>query len=418
MRRRLDASKISGAYLAAMLGPFIAFVGFAGYGSITASKGAAFFALTAVYAVTLAFGLKKAKLGAGQWLAVALAALAVLSTAFSVNVPLSLTGGARWEGLAAIILYVIAFLGVSMSAAPGKTALWFFAAGMTVCSAVALLQLAGLNPLSLYPEGYTYYDGNIRYSGEFLGTVGNADLLSAVNSLAVPALAVAAFKLRGRERAFVLVPLALTLAVMLWAKTAGGLVGIAAAALVVPPVLAETPRMRKILIAASVVILLAAVLAVYFFGGSMPGSIREAHELMHGRVSETFGSGRIYIWSETVKLVPERLLLGGGPMTLGVRTDAAFERQDETYGLIRNVIDVAHCEYLDILVNRGVLSLGCYLALLVLGFIRWLRRARENAAIAVAGAGALGYAVQAVFGISAVNSAPLMWIALGVLFIE
>ena len=39
-------------------------------------------------------------------------------------------------------------------------------------------------------------------------------------------------------------------------------------------------------------------------------------EGLHGRLEDSFGSGRIYIWKKTAALVPEHLWFGGGPDTL------------------------------------------------------------------------------------------------------
>lgn len=42
---------------------------------------------------------------------------------------------------------------------------------------IITLQLRGYNPFQLYPEGLTYYDAHVKYSGSYLGTMGNADIL-------------------------------------------------------------------------------------------------------------------------------------------------------------------------------------------------------------------------------------------------
>ena len=96
--------------------------------------------------------------------------------------------------------------------------------------------------------------------------------------------------------------------------------------------------------------------------------------------------------------------------------DAAFERYDESLGiLIHSAIDTAHNEYLNILVNQGLLGLLPYTALLVVSGIRWMRSARMSLTAAVCGCAALGYCIQAFFGISSPISTPYLWMALALL---
>ena len=55
---------------------------------------------------------------------------------------------------------------------------------------ISLLQAAGMNPFGLYPDGLSWADRNVKYSGEFIGTIGNADLVSAFLCVAIPLTAV------------------------------------------------------------------------------------------------------------------------------------------------------------------------------------------------------------------------------------
>lgn len=96
---------------------------------------------------------------------------------------------------------------------------------MSLCCLLSLWQLAGGNPLGLYPNGLSYSDAGTAYSGAYLGTIGNADLLAAVMCVAVPAFFYGAWKLR---RHWLLVPLALCVTVSIWMDVSAGLLGIAA----------------------------------------------------------------------------------------------------------------------------------------------------------------------------------------------
>lgn len=385
-------SVLTAAYLAILLSIYLLYPGRGSYQTITAQKWSAYLLITGMYiAAMLLLHLELAIVGAARLPAPTMLRktlglpqkfillylfATVLSTLFSEFRQTAPWGGGRCEGLVAIALYCLSFLLVSAYGQPKRWMLWLYAAAISVNCVLCLLQFAGLNPLHLYPEGMNYYGANTQYAGEFLGTVGNADILSAVLSLSIPAFWAAILRMKGcRERYFLLIPLALCLVVLLRAFVAGGILGVTGAVVLSAPLMTDDKRRRKWALICVIAALIAAAAAVYCFGSRMCGFLYEASELMHGRWDNRFGTGRIYIWRNVIQLVPEHLLLGGGPDTLGLRTDAAFERYDETLGiLIHSAIDTAHNEYLNILVNQGLLALLSYLAALLASAIHWVRR--------------------------------------------
>ena len=115
-------------------------------------------------------------------------------------------------------------------------------------------------------------------------------------------------------------------------------------------------------------------------------------------------------------LVSERPWLGGGPDTLGLRTDAAFTRWSEELGVtLRAAVDSAHNEYLGILINQGLPALACFLGLLGLLALQWARTAHRDPLAALCGGAALCYCIQAFFGVSSPISPPYLWAVLGLL---
>ena len=78
---------------------------------------------------------------------------------------------------------------------------------------MALWQIAGGNPLGLYPNGWRFADAGTLYSGMYLGTVGNTLILGSVLSLAVPVLVYTAVKKRGYDL-LLLLPAAMALYVL------------------------------------------------------------------------------------------------------------------------------------------------------------------------------------------------------------
>lgn len=423
---------LTAVYLAGMLFLYLLFPGLGGYEQLTEHKVRLFYWLSGGYLILAALirvelwivgaanppRLKRVWVGTSipEKLILLYWAVTGLSTVCAIDRTTAFWGSGRMEGFLTITLYCGCFLLIARFGRPARWMLWLFGGAMTLNCLLALVQMAGFNPFTLYPHGMTYHDANVLYAGEFLGTLGNVDILSAVLCVAIPALWVALIVLRGRIRFFLLLPLVLCVATLLGSFVAGGIVGILGSALIIIPTMGETKTVRLWLTAAMAVILLLGIVVIYCFGGQVGGFVAEASALLHGHWDDSFGSGRLFIWRNVIDLLPERLLLGGGPDTLGLRLDAAFERYDETLGvLIRSTIDNAHNEYLNILINQGLPALLLYLATLCSAAATWLKRRHANPAAAICGSAALGYCIQAFFGISSPISTPYLWLALGLL---
>jgi len=433
-RGRNLSSILTDLYLALMVSVFLLFPGFGGYQTITEDKFRLLCWLTGGYLLLMLLLPLEVWIVGGQrprlpvclrssaWprlLILLYLVWAILSTVFSVAPAQSLWGGPRREGLLSVLLYGGAFLLASLFGKAKRWLLWLFAASVSLCCVVALLQLAGQNPFGLYPEGMNYYDGFVLYAGRFLGTIGNVDLLCAVLCIAIPAFWTAILRLSGRSRLFLLVPLALSLAALLGSKVEAGIVGIFGGALLTVPVVWPEGRQRKVLGVLSGILILLGLAGIYFFGDHLPGFLREAYGLLHGQVEDSFGSGRIYIWRNVLPLIPERPLLGGGPETLSLRSEILFERYHEQLGLLlQSYADTAHNEYLNVMVELGIPAFVFYFGALLLAARFWVKTAPESPAAAICGAGVMGYCVQAFFSMSSVVSAPFFWLALALLLSE
>lgn len=173
--------------------------------------------------------------------------------------------------------------------------------------------------------------------------------------------------------------------------------------------------LRKVIIYLELALVSSFVVFIYFLP-LKSGFLYELNQIMHGMTSDSFGTSRIRIWKEVLKLVPEHLWLGGGPDTLAGRIDFAFTRTSELNGeLIESAIDVAHNDYLNKLVNTGLLSLIAYLSALFAALVGWLKVAPSNKAVAACGASATGYLSQIFFSFSICIVSPLFWILFGLM---
>ena len=427
-RRRNAPETVTDVFIACLLSVYLLAVPAEGYSSITQFKYVFFMCLCGAYAaLMLVFAgpdiLRSGKkpsfrpLSAAGWARLALCAFLVftaLSAVFSVYGGTFL-GGSRREGLLTVAAYVVTCLLVSRYARCAPWMLWLSGISVTLFCVLSLAQFSGADPLGLYPDGTGWIEIAGRTYVPFFGTVGNADLSVAVLCAASGAFFISLFRCRGKARFMLIVPLSLSAAVILKSGVEAGKVALAAGVLLSLPVAAG--RDRRLRRAAAVFAAVVIVLSVALLALTSPASsgvLYEASELLHGRWNDSFGSGRIYIWRHCLKLFPERPLLGGGPDTLGQRGIPPFVRWDPELGMLKRGIDAAHSEYLNILVNQGVLALLAYLSALVSGAVIWYRSADSGPA-ACAGGAVLFYCIQAFFGISMCLSAPYMWLALGLL---
>lgn len=384
-------------------------------------------------------------------------------------------GLSRYEGLLFILVCVAVYWAVSAYGRWDDRLLILLGAVLFINAALGLLQYAGANPLGLFPEGVDFHDAFVLYNGQFLGTLGNVDVLGGFLCLTVPLFYGAC--LAGR-RLWVLAPLAAGGFVLALADVDAACIGLAAAVFLTMPWYCRQPNVLPRLCAAVGVLalslaagstlyadretalclrpgmaqaILAAVGAVALLFGLLaarsarlcrPGSekvprrlwilmavvaaagvgaayalpfssgtVGEVHQILHGTVDPSFGSGRVRIWREVLRLISQAPLLGGGPDTLAARMGFTFTRySQETGSVIEAVVDSAHNGFLDIAVNLGLPALGFYAA----GLVCWLRSViwRRPRAADLVLPGAAAYLVQICFTVSTSGVILLFWILL------
>lgn len=468
-------------YLLIMLGLFPLWVGVSGYGDLTANKFGFFAAVTAVWLAGLLVK-QEARIPRtpGSALTLCLMTGLCLSALCSPYGTETLLGPSRYDGLVTWLLYGGIFLGVSAHARPRLSYACALAFSGTVNSVVAVIQLLGYNCLWLFPNARTYYDSGVYYTGEFLGLIGNTDLLAAFFCLVIPVCFGTYVVFGGRKTAALLPSGALCLFVLLESGVAGGLAGLLVCVLVgAPLILTGRARLARGLWALSLAVLTAALsatvrfsetgagiilckLSLLLFGTAcllafagwflhhakiklckLPiaialietlcvlaglwavyfhppasGTLHELSLLLHGQAADTFGSGRIAIWRDAWRLAGERPWLGGGPGTLELRTDLEFSRFVlESGRTLRVHVDNAHNEYLNLLVNGGLASLAPYLALLLSSLVRGWKRRRSGICCVVL-LPLLAWWGEAFFGLGLCIILPMMWCALGLFWSE
>ena len=417
---------VTDKFILVMLGLFPLFVGFKAhaYTSVTAAKFHFFTIATcawlAIVAVLLIVGLIRGERyrprprTAHVFLALFLLFGAV-SAAFSEYGDTCLLGADRYDGYLITVLYGAIFFGVSFLAVPKRRYVWALAISCTVCCVIALLQLGGLDPFRLYPEGLNYYDKYEAMNAPFLGTIGNTGLVAAYLCLSAPMLTVFAVLSDRSADTWLLLPGALALGILMLCDIDAGVVAIAGCVLVTVPMVLRRRRTARIAAGIAGGLTLTGLAAAYFWPGTS-GTLWELSQVLHGNLSDEFGSHRGQIWKQSWQLFLEKPWLGGGPGTNAERLDIRWSRYIEALGRERIVVvGNTHNVYLGYLVSFGLFGAAAYVAGAVSSLVTWFRRRLDGALFPALGSAFLCYMIQEFFSIGLCLTTPMLWVVWGLL---
>ncbi len=137
--------------------------------------------------------------------------------------------------------------------------------------------------------------------------------------------------------------------------------------------------------------------------------------------NESFASGRGYIWSRTIPMLKDYMLLGSGPDTYAM----AFPQQDYfnlyQFGFGTQILNKPHNMYLQMAVQTGVLSLIAFLVFYMIYFVSSFKLyirgiyttfyAKLGVAVFI---GTISYMVVGLTNDSTVNTAPIYWTLVGI----
>ena len=134
----------------------------------------------------------------------------------------------------------------------------------------------------------------------------------------------------------------------------------------------------------------------------------ETTNIAKGDLNDNYGTGRLYVWKQSIKIAPKYILHGVGVDNFDKVLNGTAIANKSGY------FDKAHNEYLQILITMGIFSLISYLCLYFTTLKNGIKNTFKNKEICLV-LPIIGYIVQAQFNISVIEVAPFFYISLGLL---
>lgn len=427
MQLKSFMQKATEIYLILLASVHLLYIGFSGYSHIFEAKQTTFCIISILYITASVIALfkyflqcskdikssLKRKILPAHIFAVFYLTATVISGFISSYFPYTFFGVSRFEGVFSISLYIACFFIISLFPCSKKYILIIFSVCVTLFSLLCIIQLFGYNPLSLYPEGTGFYDAGIKYTTAFIGTIGNTNLVGAFICLVLPFMTVILLKTGGYSRFFLLIPISLLTFTVLKMGVDSALIGLLAGIITGIPLVFGFKRKTVIIYILVLIILFALSLFFIYYHPAESGFIYEISEILHGRISDTFGSGRIRIWKNVLSEISDSPIFGKGPDTMQLEKFPSFERYYPDLGkVMKTGIDVAHNELLNILYHQGILGLSAYFGFIISILSAWFKN-RRNTVVLAFGISFICYLTQSLFTFSMCLTAPYFWLCAG-----
>lgn len=342
----------------------------------------------------------------------------LLSSLTSVNARLTFFGApGRHEGLLAILTYVALFF-VGMQFFGSRKVLsgliTAVCGGAAVAVAYGLVQLVIPAPFpgeAVIREWYA----SIGLPRVF-STLGNPVIFGAYLSLVIPLLLSMSVVTTGRAHWLWLGSVGLSYVAVAATLTRGAWLGVAVGTLIFFGTLGRAVRApRSLWLSVAVGIALAAAVLMVAVATPVELADRVASSLS---VQAGSGAQRVYIWTQTIKLIRARPWLGWGLETL--REVFPYDRAAmvQYFGLRPVIIDKAHNDVLQVAVSVGipgaVMYVAMWIAVLIAAARRWWCETGDGRILAAGClAGVSAYLIQAQFSFSTVAVAPIAWLLAG-----
>ena len=232
-------TKLSYVFIVLMLTVFLFWFNSSGYGGITEAKLTMFNTICGGYVILTLILIPaslatevvskqelKAYIRESTWvqrLLLIFLLLTVVSALLSPYRSETWVGTSRYEGVRSIALYVFTAVFLSSFGRVKPWMAYLLGASVLGFSVISIVQLYGGNPFGLYPGDLNYFGAGVDYSGAYLGTIGNTDLVAGFLCVATTLLWVSVVRMKGKWRFTLLIPTVAALFVLLKMSVMAGL---------------------------------------------------------------------------------------------------------------------------------------------------------------------------------------------------
>lgn len=426
MQSKHFLKKTAEVYLFFFATVHLLYFGFDGYSHIFEAKQLTFFTTNAImFLVSLLFfyfkgefdisGAIKNRISPAHKFVVLYLFFTVVSAVLSSHFPRTIPGVSRCEGVLTISVYCFTFFITSFIPSAKKYILIAFSVAVTLCASVCIIQIFSYNPLWLYPGDTNFYDAGVLYTTAFMGTIGNTNLMGAFICIALPFLTVLLIKAKSKLRILLIIPVSMLIFVVAKMDVDSAILGLFVTAMITLPFIFGFRRKAVTIYFCILLLLFLLFIFIIYNFAPQSGMLNELSEILHGNISEKFGSGRIRIWKNVLSKIPDSPIFGKGPDTMKLENFKQFERYYPALGkTMKTNIDVAHNEFLNILYHQGILGLFAYLGFIFYVLRDWWKNKSDTLILAL-GVAFICYLIQSFFTFSMCLVAPYFWICAGLI---
>lgn len=345
---------------------------------------------------------KKLKLHIYDFFLLLMAIFGVIATIFAIKSDVSLYGFmGRYEGLFSLLYYYSIFLLSSLVDKEKRKPIIYTLLGLTLIEVIyGILQYNGLvktvdHDNDLWITGFTW-------NPNFLGTI---TVISLCYSLG---LFIESSHLR-RKIIYGLLIIMFLIGLLL-SNTTSCVVALIFIILYLIYYCIKNKKINELLVI--LILIINTTFIMNQFGcttiiSDLIKTKNETVEIAKGHVDDYYGTRRIKIWKETLKIVPKYMVHGAG-------IDNFFYAFGKKPLIIKYYMyDKAHNEYLQILLTEGIFALISYLLFYLSVFlIGYKNNHKKNIYLVLP---VVAYLIQAFFNISVVEAAPIFFMSLGLL---
>lgn len=362
----------------------------------------------------------KKKIDIYDILIILLSIFGIISTIFAINVKVSLLGfNTRCEGLLAILFYYILFL-ISRTISNNKyknIIINFILLYGLLHSIYGILQYFNLKILNIPVINNWHYATGFERNPNFLGSIVIISLSISLGKLFMNSN-------KKSNIVFTILSIIYFMGLLTSGTMSAVLTFVLINVILIIVIIINKIKIKEVIVK-SLIIILSFILCFIIFNnydhnylsGQINKTKDEIKNVVQGNIEDKYGTGRIYIWKNTLKKVPDNLLTGVG-------IDNYYYAFSELRDLkSHKLIDKAHNEYLQKLITEGLFSCITYITLLLIIFIKAIKtiitnKKKNNGILITLFLGFTAYLIQAFFNISVIFVAPLFYIIMGMLLNE